>query len=249
MMVSLRNVHKTLNGQKILQGINLEIAEGETLVIIGRSGCGKSVTLRHMLGLMMPDQGEVLFEGKDLMGLSEIELIPMRRKMGMLFQNGALFDSMNVGENIAFPLREEGQLSETEISSAVAEALELVNLGGQQSKMPAELSGGMKKRVSLARATVRKPKLLLYDEPTSGLDPMVSDSINKLILNLDKTLNMTNVVVTHDMRSACEIGDRIAFLYHGKVHFLGTPEEIKSSQDPIVYRFVNGISDASVATE
>ncbi len=248
-MISLRNIHKTLNGQKVLQGINLEISEGETLVIIGRSGCGKSVTLRHILGLMMPDQGEVLFEGQNLMGLSEIELIPIRQKMGMLFQNGALFDSMSVGENIAFPLREEGKMTEDEIQSAITEALEMVNLGGQQSKMPAELSGGMKKRVSLARATVRKPKLLLYDEPTSGLDPVVSDSINKLILNLDKTLNMTNVVVTHDMRSACEIGDRIVLLHHGKVHFLGTPEEIKSSQDPIVFHFVNGISDASVATE
>ena len=248
-MISLRNIHKTLNGQKVLQGINLEIAEGETLVIIGRSGCGKSVTLRHILGLMMPDQGEVLFEGQNLRGLSEIELIPIRQKMGMLFQNGALFDSMSVGENIAFPLREEGKMTEAEIQSAIAAALEMVNLGGQQSKMPAELSGGMKKRVSLARATVRKPKLLLYDEPTSGLDPVVSDSINKLILNLDKTLHLTNIVVTHDMRSACEIGSRIVLLHHGKVHFLGTPEEIKSSQDPIVFRFVNGISDASVAME
>ncbi len=248
-MISLRNIHKTLNGQKVLQGINLEIAEGETVVIIGRSGCGKSVTLRHILGLMRPDHGEVFFEGQNLRGLSEIELIPIRQKMGMLFQNGALFDSMSVGENIAFPLREEGKMTEEEIQSAIAEALEMVNLGGQQSKMPAELSGGMKKRVSLARATVRKPKLLLYDEPTSGLDPVVSDSINKLILNLDKTLRLTNVVVTHDMRSACEIGSRIVLLHHGKVHFLGTPEEIKSSQDPIVFRFVNGISDASVATE
>lgn len=248
-MISLRNIHKTLNGQKVLQGINLEIAEGETVVIIGRSGCGKSVTLRHILGLMRPDHGEVFFEGQNLRGLSEIELIPIRQKMGMLFQNGALFDSMSVGENIAFPLREEGKMTEEEIQSAIAEALEMVNLGGQQSKMPAELSGGMKKRVSLARATVRKPKLLLYDEPTSGLDPVVSDSINKLILNLDKTLRLTNVVVTHDMRSACEIGSRIVLLHHGKVYFLGTPEEIKSSQDPIVFRFVNGISDASVATE
>jgi phospholipid/cholesterol/gamma-HCH transport system ATP-binding protein len=248
-MISLRNIHKTLNGQPILRGINLEIAQGETLVIIGRSGGGKSVTLRHIMGLMMPDEGEVLFEGKNLMGLSELELIPMRRQMGMLFQNGALFDSMTVGENIAFPLREEGLKNEEEIQKIVAEALELVNLPGQASKMPAELSGGMRKRVSLARATARKPKLLLYDEPTSGLDPVVSDSINKLILHLDETLNMTNVVVTHDMKSACEIGDRIAMIHQGKIHFLGTPEEIKASQDPLVYRFVNGISDASVATE
>ncbi|MES2309201.1 MAG: ABC transporter ATP-binding protein [Verrucomicrobiota bacterium] len=248
-MISLRNIHKTLNGQPVLRGIDLEIPRGETLVIIGRSGGGKSVMLRHIMGLMMPDKGEVLFEGQNLMGLSELQLIPIRHQMGMLFQNGALFDSMTVGENVAFPLREEGKKSEAEISQIVSEALGLVNLPGQESKMPAELSGGMRKRVSLARATARKPKLLLYDEPTSGLDPVVSDSINKLILHLDETLNMTNVVVTHDMKSACEIGDRIALLHHGKIHFLGTPEEIKSSQDPIVYRFVNGISDESVATE
>lgn len=248
-MISLRNLHKTLNGQRVLQGISLEIQEGENFVIIGRSGGGKSVTLRHIMGLMMPDEGEVLFEGQNLAGKSELELIPIRSKMGMLFQNGALFDSMTVGENIAFPLRERGERDEKKIEDLIAEALERVSLPGQHEKMPAELSGGMRKRVSLARATVSNPKLMLYDEPTSGLDPVVSDSINKLILYLGEKLNMTSVVVTHDMKSACEIADRIALIHKGKIHFLGTPEEIMASQDPIVHHFVNGISDVGVATE
>lgn len=246
-LVRLVGVEKKLRQQKVLRGVNLDIREGENLVIIGRSGGGKSVLLKHIIGLMRPDKGEVWFHGKDLAKLSEEQLVPLRRETGMLFQNGALFDSLTVGENVAFPLRERGSVKEDEIRAEVARALKIVDLPNQENKWPSELSGGMRKRVALARAAIARPALMLYDEPTSGLDPIVADSINKLMIRLGDELNMTSVIVTHDMVSAKEVGDRIAMLHEGCIYCVDEPKVVLESEDPIVKRFVNGISDASDA--
>jgi phospholipid/cholesterol/gamma-HCH transport system ATP-binding protein len=246
-LVRLVDVEKKLGRQKVLKGVNLEIRQGEKMVVIGRSGGGKSVLLKHILGLMKPDSGQVWFRDQDLVPLSEEQLVPLRKETGMLFQNGALFDSLNVGENVAFPLREKGIVNESEIQSEVARALKIVDLPRQEHKWPSELSGGMRKRVALARAAIARPALMLYDEPTSGLDPVVSDSINKLMVRLGRELNMTSVIVTHDMVSAREVGDRIAMLHEGKIYIVGEPKAVLESEDPIVKRFVNGISDASDA--
>lgn len=246
-LLDLKDLHKRLQTQHVLKGVNLEIHEGENMVIIGRSGGGKSVLLRHIMGLLRPDKGHVFFRGHDLTLISEENLTTVRREMGMLFQNGALFDSLSVGENVAFSLREDGKLSETEIEKEVARALKIVDLPGQENKMPSEISGGMKKRVALARAAISRPALMLYDEPTAGLDPIVSDSINKLILRLGEEYNMTAIIVTHDMVSAYEIADRIAMLHEGKIYCVETPEAIQKSEDPIVMRFVRGISQVSDA--
>jgi phospholipid/cholesterol/gamma-HCH transport system ATP-binding protein len=242
-LLSLEGLKKSLGSQKVLTSTSLKILEGEKLVIIGRSGCGKSVLLRHIIGLMHPDEGRVMFKGTDLTKLGEEALNPYRRQIGMLFQGGALFDSMTVEDNLAFPLREANHISEKEIKEKVESALEWVNLPGQEKKMPAALSGGMKKRVALARAVISRPDLMLYDEPTTGLDPIVSDSINHLILGLSEKLKMAAIVVTHDMTSAYMIADRIAYLHEGKIYFNGTPEEIRNSRDPLVQRFVRGISE------
>jgi phospholipid/cholesterol/gamma-HCH transport system ATP-binding protein len=242
-ILRLIGVEKKLGRQKVLRGVNLEIAHGERMVIIGRSGGGKSVLLKHIIGLMRPDAGEVWFRDRELSRLSEEQLVPLRKETGMLFQNGALFDSLSVGENVAFPLREKGQKDEAVIRTEVSRALKIVDLPGQESKWPSELSGGMRKRVALARAAIAKPALMLYDEPTSGLDPVVADSINKLMVRLGQELEMTSIIVTHDMVSAKEVGDRIAFLYEGKIYCVDKPEAVLASTDPIVHRFVNGISD------
>jgi phospholipid/cholesterol/gamma-HCH transport system ATP-binding protein len=217
------------------------------MVIIGRSGGGKSVLLKHIIALMQPDAGEVWFNGHNLATMNEEELVPLRKETGMLFQNGALFDSLSVGENVAFPLREKGNITEEEIRSEVQRALKIVDLPNQEKKWPSELSGGMRKRVALARAAIARPALMLYDEPTSGLDPVVSDSINKLMVRLGNELNMTSVIVTHDMVSAREVGDRIAMLYEGRIYCVDEPGIVLESKDPVVHRFVNGISDASDA--
>ncbi len=246
-LIRLVGVEKSLGTQKVLRGVDLNIREGEKMVIIGRSGGGKSVLLKHILGLMRPDAGQVWFRDKDLAQLDEEQMVPLRKETGMLFQNGALFDSLTVGENVAFPLRERGNVDEKEIQSEVARALKIVDLPNQELKWPSQLSGGMRKRVALARAAIAKPALMLYDEPTSGLDPVVADSINKLMVRLGDELNMTSVIVTHDMVSAREVGDRIAMLYEGKIYCVDKPGVILESQDPVVKRFVNGISDASDA--
>jgi phospholipid/cholesterol/gamma-HCH transport system ATP-binding protein len=246
-LVRLVGVEKRLRRQKVLRGVNLEIRTGENMVIIGRSGGGKSVLLKHIIGLMQPDAGEVWFRDQDLARLNEEQLVPLRKETGMLFQNGALFDSLTVGENVAFPLREKGDVPEAEIQGEVARALKIVDLPNQESKWPSELSGGMRKRVALARAAIARPALMLYDEPTSGLDPVVSDSINKLMVRLGQELNMTSVIVTHDMVSAREVGTRIAMLHEGRIYCVDEPRAVLDSQDPIVKRFVNGISDASDA--
>jgi len=246
-IVRLVGVEKKLGRQRVLRGVDLEIRQGERMVIIGRSGGGKSVLLKHIIALMQPDAGQVWFRDRDLAQLSEEELVPLRKETGMLFQNGALFDSLTVGENVAFPLREKGSVNEDEIRSEVARALKIVDLPNQEKKWPSELSGGMRKRVALARAAIAKPSLMLYDEPTSGLDPIVSDSINKLMIRLGHELKMTSVIVTHDMVSAREVGDRIAMLHEGRIYCVDEPRAVLESQDPIVKRFVNGISDASDA--
>jgi phospholipid/cholesterol/gamma-HCH transport system ATP-binding protein len=246
-LVRLVGVEKTLGRQQVLRGVNLEIRQGEKMVIIGRSGGGKSVLLKHIIALMRPDAGQVWFGDQNLAVLSETELVPLRKETGMLFQNGALFDSLTVGENVAFPLREKGGASEEEIQAEVARALKIVDLPGQENKWPSELSGGMRKRVALARAAIAKPAMMLYDEPTSGLDPVVADSINKLMIRLGHELKMTSVIVTHDMVSAREVGDRIAMLHEGRIYCVDEPKAVLESEDPIVKRFVNGISDASDA--
>ena len=246
-LVRLVGVEKKLGRQQVLRGVDLEIRQGERMVIIGRSGGGKSVLLKHIIGLMQPDAGEVWFRDRNLAVLSEEQLVPLRKETGMLFQNGALFDSLSVGENVAFPLREKGGIAEAEIQSEVARALKIVDLPRQEHKWPSELSGGMRKRVALARAAIAKPALMLYDEPTSGLDPVVADSINKLMVRLGEELNMTSVIVTHDMVSAREVGDRIAMLHEGRIYCVDVPKVVLESEDPIVKRFVNGISDASDA--
>jgi phospholipid/cholesterol/gamma-HCH transport system ATP-binding protein len=246
-LLRLHNVHKTFRNQHVLRGVDLEIHEGEDMVIIGRSGGGKSVLLRHILGLTAPDEGEVWYRDQNIAVLKESQITPLRKEMGMLFQNGALFDSLSIGENVAFSLREEGGHSEEEIRDLVAHALKIVDLPGQESKMPSELSGGMRKRVALARAAIAKPRLMLYDEPTAGLDPVVSDSINKLIVRLGEELNMTNIIVTHDMVSAYEIADRIAMLHEGRIYCVETPEKVRDNPDPVVHNFVRGISSQSEA--
>lgn len=240
--IRIRNVRKKLGAQEVLRGVNLDITAGETLVIFGRSGGGKSVLLKHLIGLLMPSSGEILVEGQNIANLGERALGSIRKKISMLFQGAALFDSMNVEDNIAFPLKEAGITNRQQIDEEVAKALEMVELAGEQKKMPANLSGGMKKRVGLARAIVTKPSCILYDEPTTGLDPIVADSINWLIRRLQKRLHVTSIVVTHDMKSAFHVADKIAYLHEGTIYFQGTPEEMRASSDPLIQDFIEGRS-------
>jgi phospholipid/cholesterol/gamma-HCH transport system ATP-binding protein len=246
-LVRIVGVEKKLGRQQVLRGVNLDVLEGERMGIIGRSGGGKSVLLKHIIALMQPDAGEIWFREHNLARMNEQTLVPIRADTGMLFQNGALFDSLTVGENVAFPLREKGEKNEKAIFAEVARALKIVDLPNQEHKWPADLSGGMRKRVALARAAIAKPALMLYDEPTSGLDPVVSDSINKLMVRLGDELKMTSVIVTHDMVSARHIADRIAMLYEGRIYCVDSPDAVLNSKDPIIHRFVNGISDPSDA--
>ena len=242
-MIEVRQLRKRFGDQQVLDGVDLTIEQGESLVIIGRSGGGKSVLLKHLVGLTHPDSGQVLVEGQDIAQLDERELLGVRRKFGMLFQSAALFDSLTVEENIAFVLARERKHTPEEIARRVAEALEMVDLPGTQKKKPAELSGGMRKRVGLARAIIYRPEVVFYDEPTTGLDPVVADSIDKLILRVCNRLRVTSIVVTHDMRSMQTVGRRVAMLHEGRIYATGTPQEMMSSADPVVSRFVRGISD------
>src|SRR5213076_726760 len=244
-MIAVRALAKKIGQQEILRGVDLEVRTGETLAIIGRSGGGKSVLLKHLVGLMEPDSGEIWVEDQNIIGLSERQLGAIRQKIGILFQGAALFDSMTVAENIAFPLREAGERDPKVLREKVRQMLETMELEGQEEKMPVNLSGGMKKRVGLARAIVRRPSCILYDEPTSGLDPVVSDSINRLIRRLQQRFQMTSVVVTHDMKSAVHVGDRIAYLHEGRVYFQGTPAELKQCDDPIIQDFLLGRSESA----
>ena len=246
-MIAVRGLTKSIGPQEILRGVDLTVAKGETLVIIGRSGVGKSVLLKHVIGLMTPDSGEIWIDGENITGLTERKLAAIRRKVGILFQGGALFDSMTVEENIAFPLHEAGERDTNKIGEKVREMLDVVELEGQEEKMPVSLSGGMKKRVGLARSIIRRPKCVLYDEPTSGLDPVVSDSINRLIRRLQERLGMTSIVVTHDMKSAFHIADHIAYLHEGRIYFYGTPQELEVSDDPLIQDFMLGRSERESA--
>ncbi|HWL54103.1 MAG TPA: ABC transporter ATP-binding protein [Chthoniobacteraceae bacterium] len=240
--IAVRDLYKQIGEQKILCGVNLEVIKGETLVVLGRSGCGKSVLLKHLIGLMTPTSGEVSIAGQEIVGLNERELLAIRKRIGMMFQSGALFDSMTVWENVAFPLREGGERDTAVIAKKVAEALEVVNLTGHEEKKPENISGGMKKRVALARGIINSPSCVLYDEPTAGLDPVVSDSIDHLIRRLQKRLGVTSIVVTHDMKSAAFIADKVAYLYQGEVYFYGTFPELVASEDPLISDFVHGRS-------
>ena len=242
-MIEARQLKKSFGPQRVLDGVDLRVEKGESVVIIGRSGGGKSILLKHLIGLLRPDEGDVIIDGESIAPMNERQLLKVRRKFGMLFQGAALFDSLTVAENVAFVLQREGKLTEPEITKKVDQALDMVDLGGTQNKKPAELSGGMRKRVGLARAIVYEPEIVLFDEPTTGLDPIVADSIDQLIVRVREQLEVTTVAVTHDMRSARRIGQRILMLYHGRIHFTGTPDEVFRSKDPLVYRFVNGISD------
>jgi len=241
-MIDVRDVHKSFGTQPVLRGVNLRIEAGEAVVIIGRSGGGKSVLLKHLIGLVPPDSGEVRIDGHGLAGMNERALIGIRRRFGMLFQMAALFDSLDVYDNVSFVLRREGKHSEAEMRGMVAEALARVELPGIEHKRPAELSGGMRKRVGLARAIVYRPSILLYDEPTTGLDPIASDRIDRLIRKVWEDLGVTSIAVTHDMRSARRISNRIVMLHEGRVYADGPTERILSSGDPTVYNFVNGIA-------
>ena len=241
-LISIRDLWKKLGDQEVLKGFDLDVATGETLVIVGRSGGGKSVLLKHIIGLLKPDKGDVLVDGESIVALTERQLSRVRKKIAVLFQSAALFDSMTVEENIAFPLREAGMKEQREIDAKVAGALEMVDLAGEQKKMPEKLSGGMRKRVGLARAIVTEPRCILYDEPTTGLDPIVADSINRLIRRLQKRLGITSIVVTHDMKSAFHVADHVAYLYDGRVYFKGTPEALRASVDPLIHDFIEGHS-------
>ena len=241
-MLKVRDLMKTIDGQEILRGVDLDVAHGETLAIIGRSGGGKSVLLKHLVGLMQPDAGEIWIEDQNITGLNERQLGAIRQKIGILFQGAALFDSMTVAENIAFPLREAGERNPKVLCEKVREMLDVVELEGQEEKMPESLSGGMKKRVGLARSIIRRPKCVLYDEPTSGLDPVVADSINRLIRRLQKRLGMTSIVVTHDMKSAFDVANYIAYLHEGRIYFYGVPIQFQQTSDPILQDFLLGRS-------
>lgn len=236
--IEFREVHKAYGKKQVLRGANLQIYRGEVMVILGGSGTGKSVTIRHMLGLEIPDSGRVLVEDEDITDFPEEELYPVRMKFGMLFQSGALFDSMTVFENIAYPLREHTELSEEEITAAVKEKLELVSLPNTEKLMPVDLSGGMRKRVGLARSIVLAPKVILYDEPTTGLDPITSHKINEMITDLQAKLNVTSVVVTHDIQSAFSVGDRIAFLNEGVFEWVGSMQDARDSDHPLLREFL-----------
>ncbi len=241
-MVSVRALEKSIGRQEILRGIDLDVATGETLVMIGRSGGGKSVFLKHLVGLLQPDSGEIWIEGENIIGLNERKLAAIRRKVGILFQGAALFDSMTVEENIAFPLREAGERDAKVIRDRVSEMLEVIGLEGQETKMPVNLSGGMKKRVGLARSIIRRPSCMLYDEPTAGLDPVAADSINRLIRRLQERFHVTSIVVTHDMKSAVHVADHIAYLHEGRIYFHGTPGELERTTDPLIQDFLFGRS-------
>ena len=242
-MIEVRDLKKSFGTTRVLDGVSLEVRTGESIVIIGRSGGGKSILLKHLIGLLQPESGQVLIDQQPIVGMNERQLLNVRRKFGMLFQSAALFDSLTVAENISFVLRREGKLTLTEMSRKVDEALAMVDLSGTGDVKPAELSGGMRKRVGLARAIVYEPEIVLYDEPTTGLDPVVADSIDQLILRVCERLKVTTVVVTHDIRSARRLGQRILMLHEGRIYASGTPDEMFLSTDPIVRRFIDGVSD------
>lgn len=241
-MVVLKDVHKAFKGHAILNGINLSIKKGETVVILGGSGSGKSVTLKHIVRLLLPDKGQIFIDGQEITAkMTSLEIFEYRKKIGYLFQSGALINWLSVYDNIALPLRENTHLSEKEIKTRIDEKLKLLELEKAVHKFPSEISGGMKKRAGLARAIISNPQILLYDEPTSGLDPIMSSNINQMVNLMKEQLKVTQIMVTHDMHSAFTVADRIAMIFKGSVIFLGTPDEIKKCPDERVHNFINGI--------
>lgn len=238
--ISLQHLYKSFDGRQVLRDMSIDVERGESLVIVGGSGTGKSVTLKHIIGLLRPDRGRVIIDGEDITTMREVELNRFRRRFGMSFQEGALFDSMSVFENIAFPLRRHTKMSEKEIRARVEECLEDVHLHGVEKKRPSELSGGMRRRVGFARAISLKPEILLFDEPTTGLDPVISDVVAELIEEMDVKLGTTTVTITHDMKVAFKIADRVAMLYQGQIIEQGTAEEFQRSSNPIVQQFIEG---------
>jgi len=247
-LIHIEGLHKAFGSLQVLRGADLDIAKGESMVVIGGSGTGKSVLIKHIIGLLRPDAGRVEVDGQVVAQLKRADLGAMRRRMGMLFQYAALFDSMTVEGNVSFSLRQHTKMSEQEIADRVAEVLGMVGLSGVQKKWPAELSGGMKKRAGLARAIALGPEIILYDEPTTGLDPILADQINDLIVDLRERLNVTSVTITHDMISAYKISDRIAMLYEGRIEEVGTPEEIQKSDNPVVQQFIHGRAEGPITT-
>lgn len=245
-VIKSENVVKKFGDRIVLNGVSLEIYRGEIFVIMGGSGCGKSTFLRHLIGALKPDEGRISLLGKELSVLGEDELDVVKKKIGMSFQSSALFDSMTVGENVALPLKEHTKLDKSVIDIVVKMKLEMVGLRGFEDLMPSQISGGMRKRVGLARAIAMDPEIVFYDEPTAGLDPIVAGVIDKLILDLSKKLAITTVAVTHDMKSVFSIADRIAMLYEGRVLEVGTPEEIKNSDNPMVQQFISGSADGPI---
>jgi phospholipid/cholesterol/gamma-HCH transport system ATP-binding protein len=238
-VIEFQDLRKAFDGRLVLDGFSLEVKDGETMVIIGFSGAGKSVALKHVVGLLHPDGGDVIVDGRPVSTLDRLALTALRRDVGYVFQFAALFDSMTVAENVALGLQRRG-LDEPEMAERVAEALALVDLTGTETKLPAELSGGMRKRVGIARAIALKPRYILYDEPTTGLDPVTSAVIDRLMVRTRERLGVTGVVVTHDLRSAYTVGDRIAMLYEGRIRQVGTVEAIRRSEDPVVQQFIEG---------
>ncbi len=246
-MIEFQDIHKSFNSKVVLAGVDLTVERGETMVVIGGSGTGKSVLLKHVIGLLRPDRGRVIVDDADVTTLDEAALTELRTKFGVLFQSAALFDSLTVWENVGFSLTQHTRLSAGEIREIAREKLALVGLKGVEGLMPAELSGGMKKRVGLARAIAHDPEVLLYDEPTTGLDPIMADVINHLIVRLKEQLKVTSIAITHDMTSAYKIADRIAMLYQGRIQEVGTPAEIRSSANPIVHQFITGSAEGPIA--
>ena len=242
-LMQLVDVHKAYGGTEVLRGVTLNVYAGQTLCIIGGSGCGKTVTLKHLIGLTAPDSGRVLFDGRDVAEMTPRERVRMQTRFGMVFQGGALFDSLDVGENVAFPMWAHTHLAECEIRERVAQKLAVVGLHDVERKKPAELSGGMRKRVALARAIALDPEIVLFDEPTTGLDPVSADVINELILRTQRALNTTAVVVTHDMASVYKVADRVVMLFEGRLIVDGSPDAIRASTDPFVRRFIEGRAD------
>ena len=245
-MIKIRGLKRRLGSKQVLDGVDLDIENGSTIVVMGRSGTGKSVLLKHIIGLMVPDEGSIEVDGVELVGLPERELNEVRKKFGMLFQGAALFDSMTVGENVGLPLREHLRMKDKEVRERVRERLEWVGLKDVENTKPASLSGGMRKRVGLARAIAMDPQFVLYDEPTTGLDPIMADVIDQLIRSLQKRLGVTSIVVTHDMTSAYKVADRMAMLNEGRVVFSGTPDETRATTDPMVRQFIEGSSEGPI---
>jgi len=248
-MIELKNIHKSFGGHQVLRGVNLDVKKGESLVVIGGSGSGKSVLLKHIIGLTKPDEGEVIVDSAVLSQLDEDGLNEVRKKFGMLFQSSALFDSMSVWENVGFGLKRHTYLKDKEIKEIAVEKLRMVGLIGIEDEMPSELSGGMRKRVGLARAIAMEPEILLYDEPTTGLDPIMADAINDLIIEMRERLNITSIAITHDMKSAFKIADTIAMLYNGLIIEKGSSEEIRNTSDPVVRQFIEGSAVGPITIE